>query len=257
MTEETKTASIQIISDIHLEFYKSFPKIKRTHTYLCLAGDIGNITSSDGYDNMRNFLEYCSQTWVKTFFVFGNHEFYPENNTRASFADIESNYIKLFATFSNVYLLNNSSAEVESGLNIYGTTLWTHSIVTYSPRHLLIDVESVSREQSSKLIEYLNQTSEPTLIMTHFPPVQTGTSNPKYDGQTQEVKNYFAWEDFHLKVNAEKVQNIKGWISGHTHWSYDFEKDGVHFISNQFGYKKECVNGETGFDENKQITVSF
>ena len=33
-----------------------------------------------------------------------------------------------------------------------------------------------------------------------------------------------------------------GWISGHTHYSYDFVgKDGVRFISNQMGYKHDAM----------------
>jgi hypothetical protein len=37
--------------------------------------------------------------------------------------------------------------------------------------------------------------------------------------------------------------NVIGWISGHTHWSYDINIKNTKFISNQMGYKNECVNG--------------
>lgn len=45
---------IQVISDIHLEFYKSYPKIKPLSKYLFLAGDIGTI--NDQHDmKVKNF----------------------------------------------------------------------------------------------------------------------------------------------------------------------------------------------------------
>jgi predicted phosphodiesterase len=70
--------TIQVLSDIHLEFYKKFPKFKPLAKYLFLAGDIGTIESK--YDQkIINFLSYCSENWEKTFYVLGNHEFYQTN----------------------------------------------------------------------------------------------------------------------------------------------------------------------------------
>lgn len=59
MNSTINKLSIQIISDIHLEFYKSLPKIIPKSKYLFLAGDIGTIQNT--YDNkIKNFLTYCS-----------------------------------------------------------------------------------------------------------------------------------------------------------------------------------------------------
>ena len=65
---------------------------------------------------------------------------------------------------------------------------------------------------------------------------------------------YFAWPDETL--NKLKLNNVIGWVSGHTHWSYDFEKNGVRLISNQLGYKSEV--GVTGINEDGlyEINVS-
>jgi hypothetical protein len=46
---------------------------------------------------------------------------------------------------------------------------------------------------------------------------------------------YFVWPDDTL--NKFKLNNVIAWVSGDTHWSYDFEKNGVRLISNQLGYK--------------------
>lgn len=50
---------IQVISDIHLEFHNSYPKIKPLAKYLFLVGDIGTITNQHDL-KVKNFLSYCS-----------------------------------------------------------------------------------------------------------------------------------------------------------------------------------------------------
>ena len=81
--------------------------------------------------------------------------------------------------------------------------------------------------------------------MTHFPPHRDGTSNPKYLVQKSEINSYFAWPNGTLE--NFKLDNVLTWISGHTHWSYDFIENGVRLISNQIGYKSEL--GDTGVNE--------
>jgi len=71
--------------------------------------------------------------------------------------------------------------------------------------------------------------------MTHFPPIRKTdiqsehTSHPMYDYQSESRQKYFS-NDFtenNLKLmnitEQELYQNIKVWISGHTHYSYDFK----------------------------------
>lgn len=62
---------VQIYSDIHLEFYKSYPKIEKKAKVLILAGDIGKINNNI----YTEFMAYINKTWEKTFYVLGNHEF--------------------------------------------------------------------------------------------------------------------------------------------------------------------------------------
>ena len=49
-------------------------------------------------------------------------------------------------------------------------------------------------------------------------------------------------------LNKFNLKNVPIWISGHTHWSYDFEKYNTRFISNQLGYKYEL--GLAGLHKN-------
>ena len=82
--------------------------------------------------------------------------------------------------------------------------------------------------------------------MTHFPPLQTGTSNPVYDSQSQVLKDYFAWNNILKDLN---LTNVPLWLSGHTHWSYDIMHNtnnannannaNTRLLSNQYGYSQE------------------
>lgn len=97
----------QVISDIHLEYYNSFPRIIPTSNYLCLAGDIGTI--SNKYDKkIEKFLSYCSIHWKKVFYVLGNHEFYQNSkfiDKKINYEDLENKYISICNKFNNVYLI--------------------------------------------------------------------------------------------------------------------------------------------------------
>jgi hypothetical protein len=106
--------TFQLYSDIHLEFYKSFPKIKPTAEYLFLAGDIGIITQP----NFTNFFDYCSENWKHVFYVLGNHEYY----NKKSYSKLNTMYKTLFEKYNNIHLLDNSSYELDN-IKIIGSTL--------------------------------------------------------------------------------------------------------------------------------------
>lgn len=274
--------TFQIFSDIHLEFYNKFPIIKPLAKYLFLAGDIGTIVS-DTDKKVEKFLYYCSSNWEKTFYVLGNHEFYQttkSSNKTLCFEELELKYQQICNKFPNVYLLNDSHHEIIPELNVYGTTLWTNPnkyikpsdgiISDYLNDYNMITIKSnlnnttnllssefinkISDEQLCKLENYLLNSNNKTLIITHFPPIRTGSSNPKYSNQEEFLSNYFSWNNIYSKLKSD---NISCWISGHTHWSYNINLSGIKFVSNQFGYKNELINGQTGFDENKIYEINY
>jgi hypothetical protein len=88
-----------------------------------------------------------------------------------------------------------------------------------------------------KLMEHLEISREDkNIIMTHFPPLMENTSHPKYSLQDLSRKEYFA---NNFQTSTEVFKSVSCWISGHTHYSYDFLKGDIRFLSNQLGYLKE------------------
>lgn len=234
---------LQIYSDIHLELSNKIPKIKPLCDYLILAGDIGKINNNQ----LLNFLEYCSKNWKKVFYVLGNHEFYIGNSNYTKI--LESYETKIKKLFDNVYCLEGKYIELDENINIYGSTLWTPTISGLDSDdfndYVYIDkvvINAISIIQKNNLINYLNETNKKTIIVSHFPPTQNNTSDPIYNGQPQNIKNYFAHKNI---LNEIKTDNIVCWISGHTHYSYDFIENNIRCISNQFGYKDELIKSQT------------
>lgn len=267
----TKKILIQVFSDIHLEFSNKIPLLNPKADYLILAGDICQLDHKLFY----LFLDYCSTNWKKTFYVPGNHEYY---SIKKNMDELEFNYkYKIETRYKNIFYLNNSVTELDDDINIYGTTFWTnppfsssyeaqmyindYNCIRYFKQELeqVVDldvpkVRELSNDSFKQLEDYLVRENKKTIVVTHFPPTRKGTSHPKYLSEKSNSNLYFSWPDNTL--NNFRLNNVLAWISGHTHWSYDFEQNGIRLISNQLGYKSEI--GQTGINEDGlyEINVS-
>lgn len=233
----------QLFSDIHLEMSKSFPKITPKCDVIILAGDIGKITNK----NFKEFISYCSENWKYIIYVFGNHEFY----CKRSIETTKRLFREFFDQFNNIHLLDSSFIKIEDTI-IYGFIAWTqpHFTVTSTAREYLNDYNCIHTRNGKLRIEDVQLLSDiefekyneflsiehdcaNIIIVTHFPPLRNGTSDPLYN---ESILNpYFSW------ISLPIHPKIKIWCSGHTHWSYDFEKDGIRYIANQIGYPKEGI----------------
>ena len=238
----------QLFSDIHLEFLKEYPKIIPKADYLFLAGDIGKI----GLQNFQYFFNYCSQNWKKVFYVLGNHEFYHNHKT---YMTLLEEYKQFCKQYPNVILLDNEGIELEdNGIKyfIYGSILWSnpskedgindfYQIKMKNKKNWnapinLEQFKELHKEAMDKLKENIEKDN--LIVMTHFPPVRkigkNTTSHPKYMGELQET--YFA-----NQLEKELYKNVKIWMSGHTHYCYDFIDEKTRFISNAMGYPDEDI----------------
>lgn len=265
-----KKISFQAFSDIHIELWNKLPIIPVKAKYLFLAGDICKLN----HPLFFPFFNYCSSNWEKVFYTPGNHEFYIENK---NYNEINFEYnLKIQQKYKNVYYLNNESVSINDDFDVYGSVFWTHptftstyaakmcvndyNFITYFNKDLnkvvnwdINYVKKISQESYELLQNHLDESDKVTIVMTHFPPFNEGTSNPIYKNQNAIVSSYFTWED--KIINKLDLNNIACWISGHTHWSYNIEKKGCKFIANQLGYKYEL--GKTGINEDGLYEIEF
>jgi len=258
---------IQVYSDLHIEMMKNFPRVKPTAKYLFLVGDICQLNNPLFF----NFFDYCSPLWEKIFYTPGNHEFYFK---RKNYDELNFEYqLKFRERYKNVFYLNNNSAPLNDEIDVYGSVFWTCSynsalndyreINQFSETkkyNIPIDykfMKSLSDESLKSISNYLNRSTKKTIVMTHFPPLQTGTSNPVYDNQSQVLKDYFAWNNILKDLN---LNNVPLWLSGHTHWSYDIiynneNSNNTRLLSNQLGYSQEV--GRTNIIEDGLFEINM
>lgn len=267
----TSKIAVQIYSDIHIELWNKMPKIPVNAKYLFLAGDICTISNKLFYD----FFDYCSSNWEKTFYVPGNHEFYSK---KRNYNELDFEYkLKLTEKYKNVFYLNNDFVELNENINVYGSVFWTKSpfrrtsearlyindynLITYynKSRSRVVDldilyVNELSETAHNKLQKYLNNTTEKvSIIMTHFPPLRNGTVNPKHLVKKDILDLYFTWPD--KTIENFNLTNVPLWISGHTHWSYNFNDNDCQFVSNQVGYSNEIF--KTGLNEDGAYLIEI
>lgn len=256
----------QLVSDIHLEFCGGkFPKVNKVSPNLILAGDIGVISDIESYDVLIGFIRQCCSRWTHIFYVLGNHEYY-------HCIDMSLVLIKFredTKTLSNFHLLDGEYF-IHNDIAIYGFTAWTipsaktrryfRDLCDFDEIHIngsnlsLNDMEKIGKEGIIKFREFIDKVNsneiecKAVIIITHFPPVREGTSAPKYIGD--DLNDYFSWRNLLVSENIT-CNKIKVWGSGHTHWSYDFIRDGIKFIANQYGYPFEHLDHNSGFFEIK------
>ena len=266
----SKKLIVQIFSDIHIELWNKLPELPVRAKYLFLAGDICNQIHPLFYP----FFDYCSSNWEKVFYISGNHEFYVK---KKNFNELCFEYkYRLGERYKNVFYLDNDFVKLDDEINIYGSTFWTipHFNSTYEAKMYINDynwityfdktkshivnwdinyVKELADESFNKLQKYLNETDKKTIVMTHFPPLRSETSSPVYLEKERTVNLYFSWPD--ITLNRLNLKNVPVWISGHTHWSYDFKKFETRFLSNQLGYSTEI--GKTGLVEDGVYEINI
>jgi predicted phosphohydrolase len=257
--------SIQIVSDIHLEFYKdnNFPIINRHAPYLIIAGDLAPIDKP----RYKEFLEIQSKKFEKVFVLLGNHEFYSKKYSMDQLLQIARNICE---SFDNVILLDRNHYNITEKTTILGVTLWS-DINSYSSYHIndfkniLIFPKETKYPRNNLLnglsnrninltkelyceyfkrdveylttqIELLEKENKDVIVLTHYAP--SLIMNGKYYGN--KISSAFSTDLEYLFKPPITV-----WISAHIHSNIDTKINNIRSVSNCMGYKDE----DTGYKE--------
>lgn len=251
---------IQILSDIHNEFYRDgkAPSIEDSDSdVVVLAGDIDTGTSGVQWAN-----EESDRLHKPIIYVAGNHEYYHR--------EFHANLIGMKkAARNNVTFLENESVEI-GNVRFLGCTLWTDFAAT-GDQHLAmlasesaftdfqcIRLESWLRDGvvRPKDILYIHQQSVSwlefeldkgfegkTVVVTHFAP-SPACQHPWFQMDHRST--------FFLSDLEGLVEKADLWIFGHSHHCFDDEIKGTRVVANQRGYPAE---GVTGFDPGFMVDV--
>jgi hypothetical protein len=240
-----------------MEFYKSFPRLTVYAPYLFLAGDIGKI----GDTHYKDFIDYCSKKWEKVVVVLGNHEFY---HAKKDYFVLLKEYQDFFSLYDNVFLLEKEGIMLEDYC-VLGCTMWSFIDPSYEPivnctkkvKRVIIAEDGTKRtvgmgphfnnqlhyESKQWLLDAYDPSTK-TIIVTHHPITHEHVSQEKWRHEPIERKTTFCTE-----MNLECTEDQKViCISGHTHYSHDYMRNNVRYISNQMGYRDEAMKQVTLFD---------
>lgn len=209
-------------------------------------------------------MDYVSENWKNVIYVAGNHEFYHETKTITT---LKKDYKNLMNGYENIHYLDNGYVDLD-GVRFIGSILWSNpdyvkdrcnfnEIRRINKNGMLVNLNLTTfKKMHEDCKTYIKQTlreykgEKKVVLITHFPPRVEKTHHPKYDGSPYE--RYFANDFDEMGIDTE---NIGVWISGHTHYSYDFTVDGCRYLSNQVGCPDE--KGETGVKLGKDSVFEF
>ncbi|MAV57204.1 MAG: hypothetical protein CMI79_06775 [Candidatus Pelagibacter sp.] len=246
---------IQVYSDLHLEKLDHNIELEKCSEILFLAGDIGRIDDS----KYEVFLNTCCHKWKLVVSVLGNNEYY---STTESMDELFIRYKKLYSKYSNAYLLEQECINL-GNINIIGTTSWGDfhkGHIGGSPTKIMLRTEegnlkqigceniNILHKKCKKWILDSIDKSKYNIILTHFPLTLENehVRQKKHRLENRKVLDEFGCE---LELTGDNITCI----SGHTHYSHNFVKNNVQYISNQFGYDKE--KGKTKYSKKGQFII--
>ena len=262
---------IKLVSDLHLEF--SDIEIPNTHGYdvLILAGDI--MIAEELYDipvpdpyvpggmrdymskiqrvgRFRDFLKRCSEAFPHVIYVAGNHEFYHGKWMRALDVLHEE-----CAKFPNVYFLECESKTIND-VTFIGGTLWTDMnkgdpLTLHAVRDMMNDFRVIRKEfegytklkpvdtciRHKRMLKYIDEitagkTDEKFVIVGHHAPSKLSTHEQYKNDHLMNGAYSSDLSDFIL----DRPQ-LKLWVHGHTHHTFDYKVGETRVVCNPRGYE--------------------
>ncbi len=256
---------LQLVSDIHLEFGRSFnPPV--TGDAIALLGDIGYPHTTE----YQTLIQGCADLYKHVFVVAGNHEYYRRQKTH----DYTQELLREFcATLDNVHFLDDNAVVID-GVRFVGGTLWTHLDISNGPGvvQLMTDYKEIQKMALTRdgkprkfniswrdtaawhaaTVQYIaaqikeaQAAGQRVVVLTHHVPTLDART---YKGSEHSSGNPAYATDLDHMITTPVVL----WAYGHTHWCCDFELNGVRVVSNPRGYPDEDTGG---FDASKCIEV--
>ena len=208
-----------ILSDLHLEFDRSYPawdfEPEPDVFYIC-AGDI--------HSNHYERFAFISRHEDHMFHVLGNHDYYGR----------EFPHEGLGKTFE------------KDGVKFAGATLWTDLSDPqdwYNYVNGLVDSRYINglsydayNERFQEHLDFLLN-SEADVIVTHHCPTLKAIAPQFQTGDSVKYNPGFA-SDLEQKI-LDMKKPPKLWVYGHTHWRHSYTIGETFFVCNPRGYPRE------------------
>jgi len=243
--------SLHIVSDIHVEDGTKIQTVicPDPDGILILAGDLTRVFSGTSLF-VDSLMDICSK-FNKVIFIPGNHEYYCIRG-KESMGNIFLTIKSLTRSIKNLIVLDNESYTIGDTV-IFGSTFWSYTPEFWRKIPIYVGMKGderliTNREYNElhlkslialeKAIKYTEEQNKKMVVVTHYPPSDRGTVDPKYKDSPDRMM-YYSHND-HILEN--KV--ILRWIFGHTGYNTNYERrEGIHkkLLTNQ-AIEKEFRN---------------
>lgn len=259
----TNRMIIQIVSDLHCEFYKpdhNLDFITPSAPILALVGDNCCCAEEKDFEIYKKLVNRLLPKYQLILMIAGNHEyFYNGMKTKVSYAntiDGVNDKLSAFAkTSPKLKYLNNSSIKVTFGNKKYliaGSTLWTnipedkhseiadmmndYNFIYVSPKRNLHPSDVL--EMHKKNVKYIKSQIKKAkddgyqlIILTHHKPFKSNDHGSK-------VTDYAYESDLSMLFGPPVVL----WGYGHTHVPFNKVINKTLLYSNPKGYMYQKTN---------------
>jgi predicted phosphohydrolase len=242
---------ITLLSDLHLES-QMLSNLTGTDVLL-LAGDTAEVKNLPRYNS---FFREISEKFGKIFIIAGNHEFYG-----GDWDTVIKSMREILSPWDNIRVLENEATEIAPDLVLFGATMWTDfnkedwasiqeckksmndyyqitrgKTKAYGTTFLHPD-DVLERYYDSFAALKLDVESCPTkkfIVMTHHAPSHKSI-HLRFE-QLTELNGGFI---NNLDNFIWNHPNIKFWVHGHVHNSFDYNIATCRVMCNPRGYGKE------------------
>lgn len=254
---------LQIISDLHLEFFHPTKGLKSAifntrlkSKNIALLGDIG-YPSTKLY---KGYIKYLSDNCDNVFIIAGNHEYY---NNSTDISETESQLENISKEYLNVHYLQNNFIELGDYI-IAGTTLWINygeldhktvieelndfDCIFKNGGHKLCPLDIVDLHNNAinfleKLVK--SHKNKKIIILTHHAPTLQDSSVPEL--LDDPLKLAYATNLEYLMTD-----NVVLWGYGHTHHKSDIIINKTRVYSNPRGY----IDEKTGYKYGETLIIN-
>jgi hypothetical protein len=270
---------IQIVSDLHLEFWGNKTKfnfVKPTAPILALLGDTCCMGSDDDFEIFKRFIQEVLPSYEHIVIITGNHEYYYNPTTKApatkehTMEAIDKKLKKYCKdTSPKLHFLHNSKLNISVGkkkATIIGSTLWSHIPEEHQDRiqknmsdyqYIYVQdpknkrVRNITAKEISELYnknaKYIKkqlakakkEKTKAILFVHHRP----------YIDSTYNVNGFDP--AYHSDLNSSITSPLVFVGFGHTHVNTDITMNGVRVYSNPKGYPNQKVK----YDKEAKITI--
>jgi predicted phosphodiesterase len=257
--------NIQIVSDLHLEFWSSKEKfnfIKPNAPILALLGDICCLGSNNDFNIFKRFINEILPYYEMIIMVSGNHEYYynpDKSNIPPNYSNtmqgIDEKLKEYFKTTSNkLYYLDNQSIKINHEGQVYlivGSTLWSWIPENY--RKTIIN----SMNDYKYILNYDNKKIKPltsddvsNLHLKSFKYIKTQITKAKklnykiivFTHHKPYLSEKYNPNSLYVAYESDLSSLFDGitlWAYGHTHISDNSFIKKTNFISNPKGYPNQ------------------